>query len=127
MMQDLESFYSRDDEMPLEDDQARGEMLRGKLRRSSDDSGWQVGALDLDQYLAQYHGHELMLVVASLDAAPHVENDRYVCSVCGFPLDELGECLRCQWYSVAQARQRRIELFQEIDRIVEQSWIEPRP
>ena len=70
---------------------------------------------------------ELMLVVASLDTAPQVENDRQVCSVCGFPLDELGECLRCQWYNVVQARQRRVELFQEIDRIVEQSWAELRP
>jgi hypothetical protein len=125
MMLDLESFYSRDSELPLENEPG-GKILRGTLRRSSDDSGWQIGSVDLDQYLAQYHDHELMLVVASLDAASQTENDRHVCSVCGFPLDELGECLRCQWYNVAQARHRRVELFQEIDRIVEQSWVEPR-
>lgn len=127
MMQDLEPFYSQEDEIPWQGDESQETgTLRGRLYRANDGSGWQVDGVDLNAHLARYHGHQVMLVVASIDAASPGEDSRSVCRECGFPLDDLGECLRCQWYRVVRARQRREELFQEIDRIVEQSWVEPR-
>lgn len=126
MMQDLEPLYSHEDDIPVENDKAKEtRVLRGRLWRSNDGCGWQLDGVDLQKFLAQYHTRKVMLVIAPIDAAPQVEPKQTVCSTCGFPLDDLGECLRCQWYRVVRARQRREELFQEIDRIVEQSWAEP--
>jgi hypothetical protein len=81
-----------------------------------------LGEVDLDRVLARHCGHRIMIVVVSIDESPKAERSPDVCATCGFPLDDLGECLRCQWYSVARAKQLREDLFQEIDRIVEQSW-----
>lgn len=128
MMQDLEPFYSQEDEIPWQGDKSQETgPLRGRLRRSNDGSGWQLNGVDLNAHLARYHGHKVMLVIAPAHADLPVEHSQSVCRECGFPLDDLlGECLRCQWCRVVRARQRREELFQEIDRIVEQSWVEPR-
>ena len=123
MIQNLELFYLEDDETPSDEDEpTEAEVLRGKLCRSNDGCDWQLDDMDLNQYLDQYHDHKVMLVVASINAASQVENNRSVCSTCGFPLDDWGECLRCQWHSMVRARRRREELFQEIDRIVASCW-----
>jgi hypothetical protein len=123
-MQDLEPFYPGDDGEVLSegDEESESEMLRGILHRAGATGRWQLGDVDLDRVLARYCGHRVMIVLASIDESPAVERSPHVCGTCGFPLDDLGECLRCQWYGVARARQRREDLFQEIDRIVEQSW-----
>jgi hypothetical protein len=126
MMQDLEPFYSQEDESPLEEDEQEGtETLRGILHRAHDGLGWQVAGTDLNAFLAKYLGHKVMIVVASTDDIHEDGPHRYVCSTCGFPLDDLGECLRCRLYMVERARQQREELFQEIDRIVAQRWADP--
>jgi hypothetical protein len=124
MMQDLEPFYLGEDGevLPEGDEESESEMLRGVLRCAGATGHWQLGNVDLDKVLAPYSGHRVMIVLASIDESPEAEHSPHTCSTCGFPLDDLGECLRCQWYSVARAKQLREDLFQEIDRIVEQSW-----
>jgi hypothetical protein len=125
-MQDLEPFDSQDDEIPMEQDEPQEtESLRGTLRRASDGCGWLLNGIDVNAYLARYNGHQVTLVITPIDAPSPAATGQLVCRECGFPLDDLGECLRCQWYNVVKARRRREELFQEIDRIVEQSWTEP--
>jgi hypothetical protein len=126
MMQDLELFYCQDDELSLEEDEeGEAEVLRGVLHRANSGRGWQVAGIDLNGFLARYLGHKVVIVVASTDKAREVEPNRVVCATCGFPLDDLGECLRCRLYTVERARQQREELFQEIDRIVAQRWADP--
>ena len=127
MMQDREPFYHGDDGegFPEGDAESESETLRGILRCAGATGRWRLGDVDLDKVLAPYCGHSVMIVVASIDESPEVERSPHVCSTCGFPLDDLGECLRCQWYGVARARQRREDLFREIDRIVAQRWADP--
>jgi hypothetical protein len=116
-MHDLEPFYHAE-----EPEVGEGEMLCGILHRANDGQGWQVAGIQLNKHLAKYLGRKVMLIFAQAETTPQEAPRRHVCDTCGFPLDELGECLRCQWYGVLQARQRREALFQEIDQIVEQCW-----
>jgi hypothetical protein len=124
MAQDREPFcFEEDSEGHLEGHaESEAETLRGVLRYAGASGRWQLGEVDLDRVLARHCGHRIMIVVVSIDESPKAERSHDVCATCGFPLDDLGECLRCQWHDVARARQRRRDLFQEIDRIVEQSW-----
>ena len=85
MIQNLELFYLEDDETPSDEDEpTEAEVLRGKLCRSNDGCDWQLDDMDLNQYLDQYHDHKVMLVVASINAASQVENNRSGCLLCGW-------------------------------------------
>jgi hypothetical protein len=126
MMQDLEPFYTESlDELHREESKRRTEyVLRGTLRRTVSGCGWLLDGVDLMECLDPYHNHELVLKITELDPSP-TDNDRRACATCGFPLDEMGCCVRCQWSSVSRTRQRLQSLFREIDRIVDQSWDNP--
>ena len=69
------------------------EVLRGPLRYPSESGGWQLGGLDLSEYLSKYRDHELVLIIAATGKA---EEERVVCGICGFVLNEVGECPRCK-------------------------------
>ena len=106
----------------VEDEGDGGDVLDGVLHRAADGPGWQVAGVDLDEYLARYLGHKVMVIVASSKAVAEEETEQYACSKCGFPLDERGVCLHCGWHALAKAKFRMKVLFEQIDRIVEQSW-----
>ena len=103
------------------------DVLRGDLRYPSDSGGWQLGDLDLSEYLLKYRDHELVVIIASTGKAGEVEKEKYVCGICGFALSELGECPRCRLQSKETAKglrrqQARRDLLREIGEIVDQEW-----
>jgi hypothetical protein len=67
-------------------------VLSGNLRYPSDTGGWQLGDIDLSEYLDRYRGQKVM-VGAPLGQAPVAS---YTCGVCGFVYNERGECPRCR-------------------------------
>ena len=69
------------------------EVLRGLLRYPSETGGWQLGDVDLSEHLAQYRDCEIVLVIAAMGRP---EEECVVCGICGFVLDEAGECPRCK-------------------------------
>jgi phage FluMu protein Com len=84
------------------------EVLRGLLRYPSETGGWQLGDVDLSEHLAQYRDCEIVLVIATTGQA---EEERDVCGICGFVLDEVSECPRCKLINEELAR--RIKARQE--------------
>jgi hypothetical protein len=66
------------------------------MRYPSRSGGWQLGDLDLREHLAKYKDHEIVVIVASPGKAGKVEKKKYACGICGFAMDELGECPRCK-------------------------------
>ena len=75
-------------------------VLKGHLRYPSETGGWTLsvlqrqgaealGDLDLDEYLAQFRDRQLVLIVAPIS---DVEPATVVCGICGFALNEVGEC-----------------------------------
>jgi len=103
------------------------EVLRGALRYPSYSGGWQLGDIDFSEHLAKYRDHEVVVIIASVGKAGEVQKEKYICGICGFALNELRECPRCKLQIEKTARglrvrQRRAELFREIDEIVEEKW-----
>lgn len=68
------------------------EVLRGVLRYPSDTGGWQLGDLDLDEYLALFRDQRLVLIIAPVR---ELEQMTFTCGVCGFVMEMAGECPRC--------------------------------
>ena len=75
----------------------------GDLSYPSQASGWQLGDPDLGEYLTRYRGKHLVLIIAPVGDAP---SPTYTCGICGFVMNEVGECPRCEVQT--------IELEQEI-------------
>jgi hypothetical protein len=69
------------------------DVLEGALRYPSDTGGWQLGDLDLSEYLDRYRDQQLVLIIALVGEA---EPATYTCGVCGFVMNEVGECPRCR-------------------------------
>jgi hypothetical protein len=63
------------------------------LRYPSDTGGWQLGDLDLSEYLDRCRDQRLVLIIAPIGDA---EPETYTCGVCGFVMNEVGECPRCK-------------------------------
>ena len=97
------------------------EVLRGPLRYPSESGGWQLGDLDLSEYLSKYRDHELVLIIAVTGKA---EQEQIMCGVCGFILDEVGECPRCKLVYEESARrikarqEERAAMFREVEMIL---------
>jgi len=49
--------------------------------------------IDLSEYLDRYRDQRLVLIIAPIGEA---EPETYTCGVCGFVMNELGECPRCR-------------------------------
>lgn len=98
-------------------------MLRGALRYPSESGGWQLGDLDLSEYLDENRDQELVVIIVPLGKA---EAKQAVCGICGFALNEVSECPRCKLVRGEAAkelngRQETLEaLFREVDEILEQ-------
>ena len=84
--------------------------------------GWQLGDL-VSEYLAKYRDHEVVVIIASVGKAGQVGKEKYVCGVCGFALDEAGECPRCKLQNeeIAKGLERRA-FPQRVDEFVKGKW-----
>jgi hypothetical protein len=80
------------------------EVLRGKLRYPSESSGWQLGDLDLSEHLGKYRDRNLVVIIAFADKA---NEEQVTCSVCGFALNQAGECPRCELHNEKGAKRLR--------------------
>jgi hypothetical protein len=102
-------------------DEVGAEVLRGPLRYPSESGGWQLGDLDLSEYLSKYRDCELVLVIAAMGEA---EEGPIICGICGFVLDEVGDCPRCKLVVEEAARrmrarkEERAAMLQEVERIL---------
>ncbi len=98
------------------------EVLRGPLRYPSESGSWQVGDADLGEHLGKYRDREVVVIIASMERA---QEGRTTCGICGFVLDEVGECPRCKLVIEETARDIRVQqeereaLFREIEEILE--------
>jgi hypothetical protein len=97
------------------------EVLRGPLTYPSETGGLQLGDLDLSEYLHKYRDCEITLIIAATGEA---EEKPVVCGICGFAMDEAGECPRCKLMNEEAARQirarqeERAALFQEVEDVL---------
>ena len=98
------------------------EVIRGTLRYLSETGKWQLGEVDLGEHLEKYRDCELVLVVAAVEKA---SEERITCGICGFVLNEIGECPRCKLRRGEDARdirerqKLRRRLFEEVDDILD--------
>ena len=98
------------------------EVLEGYLRYPSQSGNWQLGELDLGEHLDRYRDQRLMVVLVPLDVA---ERETVTCGVCGFVMDEVGECPRCKLMVEDTARElkkevrERQQLFDDIQDFLE--------
>ena len=72
------------------------DVLTSNLRYPSDTGGWQLGELDLSEYLDRYRDQRMVIIVAPLGPA---DPQTYNCGICGFVMKGPGECLRCRLVS----------------------------
>src|SRR5450759_3195639 len=69
------------------------DVLKGDLLYPSETGSWQLGDVDLGEYLDRYQGKRLVLIIASVGDAP---SPNYTCGICRFVMNDVGECPRCK-------------------------------
>jgi hypothetical protein len=91
------------------------------LRYLSGSGGWQLDDVDLSEYLLKYRDCELTLIITATGEA----EERIVCGICGFALDEVKECPRCRLINEDTARrimellvEQREAMFREVEEIL---------
>lgn len=89
-------------------------VVDGPLRYPSETGGWQLGGVDLSEFLSQYRDQHVVLIIAPVGEA---DPDVILCDVCGFPLSEVGRCPRCALALRDQADAFRREV--EADRLLD--------
>ena len=67
-------------------------VIDGALRYPSETGSWQLGGVDLGEFLSQYRDQQVVLIIAPVGPA---DPDTVLCGICGFPLSEVGRCPRC--------------------------------
>ncbi len=92
-------------------------VLEGNLRFPSRSGSWQLGDVDLGEYLNHYRDQRLMVVLVPLGEA---EKATFTCEVCGFVMDELQECPRCKFLTeyttdIERRIREREQLFGDIE------------
>ena len=114
------------------------QVIRDPLRYPSETGGWQLGdtvldrpcpvrqgqgtvqCVDLGEHLWQYRDHKVTLILA---VTGKVE-EQIVCGICGFVMDELGDCPRCRLLNRAIAgaikawRAGKEEMLREVEEIL---------
>ena len=88
------------------------DVLQGMLRYPSETGSWQLGDIDLGEYLERYRGKRLVLIIAPVGDAP---SPTYTCGICGFVMNEVRECPRCKLQAI------------EFEREKQKRWAEPTP
>jgi rubrerythrin len=96
--------------------QVGAQVLQGDLHRPSATGGWQLGDVDLAEYLDIYRDQPLMLVLVPLGAA---KKETFTCGVCGYVMDEPQECPRCKFLaeyttSIERGIQERKQLVEQV-------------
>ena len=66
-------------------DEVGATVLEGDLSYPSETSRWQLGDVDLGEYLARYRGKHLVLIIASMGAAVL---ETSTCGISGFVMNE---------------------------------------
>jgi hypothetical protein len=81
-----------------------------------------LGDVDLSEHLSKYRDCELTLIIAATDEA----EERIVCGICGFVLDEVKQCPRCRLINEDTARRtiellvrQRAAMFREVEEILQ--------
>jgi hypothetical protein len=90
--------------------------LEGTLCYPSETGGWQLGDIDLSEYLDRYRDQRLVLIIAPVGEAEPVT---YTCGVCGFVMDEVGECPRCELAAEAESEGQGGETADILDQVRE--------
>ena len=75
-------------------------VVDGPLRYPSETGGWQVGGVDLGEFLEQYRDQQVVLIIAPVGVA---DPEVVLCGICGFPLNEADSCPRCALLTQAKA------------------------
>ena len=90
---------------------------------SGEYGGWQHSDLDLSEHFAKYRDHEVVVIIASVGKVGQVEREKYVCGICEFAMDELGECPRCKLQNQEAAKGLAERAFlREVDEFVRGKW-----
>ena len=96
------------------------EVLHGPLRYPSESGGWQLGDLDLSEHLSQYRDCEVTVIIAATGRA----EEQVVCGICGFVMDEVGDCPRCKLLdeaiagSIRARQEQRAAMLREVEEIL---------
>ena len=86
------------------------DVIEGKLSYPSETGAWQLGEIDIGEYLGKHRGKRLMLIIAPIDEA-----ETFTCGICGFIMNEAGECPRCKIQNEQDARDwQNRDLFNDI-------------
>lgn len=94
------------------------EVLEGNLGYPSSTGGWQLGDVDLLDYLGRYRGQRLMVILVPAGKA---ETETVTCDVCGYIMGENEEeCPRCKFlaeYTTDVERRigEREQLFEDVE------------
>ena len=93
-------------------------VIDGVLRYPSETGGWQLGGVDLGEFLAQYRDQQVVLIIAPVGPA---DPEVVLCGICGFPMSEAGRCPRCALaiQDDAAAIRRAVEEERLLDQIEE--------
>jgi hypothetical protein len=67
------------------------DVLDGDLRYPSETGWWQLGDLDLSEYLDRHRSQRLVVIIAPVGEA---ESETYACGICGFVMNEVRACSR---------------------------------
>jgi hypothetical protein len=93
------------------------EVLTRDLSYPSETGSWQLGDLDLGEHLERYHGKRLVLIIAPVGDAP---SPTYTCGICGFVMNEVGECPRCKLQAIEFEREVQQRLAERTPDVFEQ-------
>ncbi len=88
------------------------EVLRGSLRYPNETGGWQLGDLNLSEYLAKFRDLDLVIIIAPIGKAGAEKKKEYTCGICGFVMNEVKECPRCK-LSARETAKGLIEKMEE--------------
>jgi len=82
------------------------DVLTGDLRYPSETGGWQLGDLDLSEYLDRYRNQRMVIIIAPHGTAgPRT----YTCGICGFVTNAPSECPRCELASEQDSLMPRVD------------------
>jgi hypothetical protein len=93
------------------------DVLKGDLLYPSDTGSWQLGDVDLGEYLERHRGQRLVLIIAPMGDAP---SPNYTCGICGFVMNEVGECPRCKLQAEEFEREVQQRLAEQTPDVFEQ-------
>jgi hypothetical protein len=94
------------------------EVLEGTLRYPSRSGSWQLGDVDLGDYLSRHRDQRLMLVLVPVGT---LQRGQVTCDVCGYAMDESeAECPRCKLIAeyttdIERRIQERGRLLEEVE------------